>query len=375
MTIDVRSLFTIETAAGILQKGLEIAQALGVSVSSWRTGDPTRSLYVYLADVLAEHDEIRATFTRAGFLSSLEDNDWADVHAAEVFGVERTLATPSTPTITVQNSGGGLYEVVAGDLTFRSSTSQVTFHNTAPATIAPGGGLVVLDLVADIDGSDSTVATDDVDEFVTPLLGVGIVSSTASVGIDKQDLESLKQDCRDTRGALSPNGPPDAYEYVVRNETLTGVTTITRSRSTSDSPTGQVTVYCAGPDGPVSGPSVTAAQAAIDTWATPLTITATAVSASAQTIDVTAVVDGDSTPADFAALVEAALQARFALFPIADEGGATVFRDGLFPVIRRPLDPNGSDSSVTVTISAPAADVAYTEGEVPVLGVVTITEA
>jgi hypothetical protein len=57
MTISVLSLFTAETAAKILSSGLEIAQVLGLPVSTWRNGDPTKSLYHYLAEVLAAREE------------------------------------------------------------------------------------------------------------------------------------------------------------------------------------------------------------------------------------------------------------------------------------------------------------------------------
>ena len=52
-TIPVTSLFIVKTAAEIFALGREVAQALGLPVTSWRTGDPTRSLYKYLAEVLA----------------------------------------------------------------------------------------------------------------------------------------------------------------------------------------------------------------------------------------------------------------------------------------------------------------------------------
>jgi hypothetical protein len=95
MTIHVLQLFAVNSAAHILKTGLEVAAALGVPVETWRAGDPTRSLYHYLAEVLAAHDSILASFVRSGFLSSAieqakEDGnlDWLTVLAKEMYGVD-----------------------------------------------------------------------------------------------------------------------------------------------------------------------------------------------------------------------------------------------------------------------------------------------
>jgi hypothetical protein len=74
---------------------------------------------------------------------------------------------------------------------------------------------------------------------------------------------------------LSPNGPRDSYNAVVRDPTLTSDLTITRSRTIDDSTTGDVTVYVAGPSGAVGGTAVGLAQAAVEKWSAPCCITPT----------------------------------------------------------------------------------------------------
>lgn len=365
MTVQIDALLIVDTAATLLARGLDIAQALKLPVASWRTGDPTRSLYKFLAEVLATRDEAAVEFMKGGYLSKAT-GDWLTVLALELYGVERGEATSSTPKVAVHNTGGGLYVVDARDLTFKSSASNATFHNTAGATIA-AGATVTLELEADEPGSSGTVAVNEVDELVTALIGVEVVSSTAAIGLDAQDDPSLKQDCADTLGALSPDGPADAYEYVARSSKLTGVTTVNRSRAVDDDVNLFVDVYIAGPNGAVDGATVTAVQAAIEQWATPLCVKPTVASATNSTVAVTAQISGPNIPDDYVARLTTALQAHFAALPIADDASDYVRRSPLIAKIHDTLD------LTNVVLSVPAADVAYAEGHVPVLGAITIT--
>ena len=318
MTIQVSSLFTVESAAKILDRGLEVARSVGLLVDTWRTGDPTRSLYKYLADVLNTYEEIVAQYIRSGFRSTAE-GDWFTVLAKEVYGVDRVEATFATPTITLSNGGGGHYEIESdGDLTVKSSATDKTFHNTSTGTLAAGSSAIVFELVADEAGSDSTVAVDELDTLITTLLGVTIDSSTAATATDEQSDPSLDDQCGDTLGALSPNGPPDAYQFVARSSDLTGVTDVTRAKSIADDDTGDVTLYVASDSGAVAGASVTAVQAAIEEFATPLCITPTVVNSTPVTVDVTATIEGVDIPTGFEATISAALVTKFKTINISD---------------------------------------------------------
>jgi hypothetical protein len=369
MTIAIEALFVVQTAADILNVGLDLAKAVGLPVTSWRAGDPTRTAYRYLATVLATLEKGNSSYIKSGFLSTADDDDYLTLSASDVYGVDRVESTSSTPTVTVHNGGGGFYNPEAGDLTFKASSSGATFHCTSGGSLLPGESLT-LDLVADVGGSDSTVAVDEVDTLVTTLLGVTVTSSTASVGLDRQDGDSLKQDCRDTRGALSSNGPPDAYEFVVRQSKLTGVSTITKSKSTHDSTTGHVTVYCGGPDGAVDSPSVAAAQTAIETWSTPLCMTPTAVSCTADATAISATISAEDIDTGALARMIAALDAFFLKLPIAGVGGATLRRSALQGEIYKAL----GIQNAAVTVITPAADATYLEGHVPVRGTTIIVE-
>lgn len=370
MTVSIFTLFIVEPAAKSLSAALDLAAFVGLPVTSWREGDPILTLFDHQSRALAAREAPAAEFFKSGFMYTAGE-DWGEVHAAEVYGIERGQSSPATPTVTLHNGGGGYFELDPGDLIVRSSASNVTFHSTSGGTLGLGA-TVTFDLVADVDGSSGNVEVGDIDEIVAPpMADVTVVSNTRSIGADKQSLQSLKQDCADSLGALSPGGPPDAYEFVVRNEKRTGISTITRSRSTNDGDDGHVTVYCAGPSGAVDGASVTAAQAAIDRWATPLGFTATAVSAVNQTVNVAATINRVGVTAT----VTLAVEALFSRFPIADEDGAFVGRDAIIQAIRATIDPTLTDLSLRVNLTAPPADVPYVEGQVPVPGTIGIAEA
>lgn len=363
MTIEITALFVAQTAERLLQLGLEVAQAIGLPVTSWRSGDPTRSLYRYMADALAAREQVGSEFIRAGFLSTAE-GDWKTVVASETYGVERTEAVESTPTATLTNAGGGFYEIAPGDLTLKASSTGATFHNTTGGTLSAGVTLA-FSLIADEAGSAGTVAANEIDELVTTLLGVSVVSSTYGVGTDAQSDDELEDQCNDTLGALSPNGPADAYEYVAKNSALTGVTEVNRARSSNDSTAGTVSVHVASASGAVSAPSLAAIQDALEQWATPLCVTPTALSATPITVSITATIHGEDIPAGFASTIATALAVFFAQTQI----GEAVYRSAIIAAIHGAVPEIDS-----VVLSVPAADAVLVASEVPVLGTVAVTE-
>jgi hypothetical protein len=367
MTDSLQHLVATTTEAEYLAQGLAKADAAGCVTTSWRTGDPTLSLYHFLSEALANKDERIAEYVRGGILS-LAIGEWLTIHAREVYGVEQEAATYATPSVSIRNTKGAYYSIDSGDMTFRSSVTGKTYHNTSgPHTLNGVGATATLALTADEPGADSSVGVNEVDEIVTTYLGIVIDSSTASSGTDEQDPEALKAQCLATLGALSPNGPSDAYDYVVCNSALTGSTEITRSRAYGDSDTGDVIVYVAKGSGVVSGGALAKALAAVEQWATPLCVTPTVVGATLVALPVNATVTGDNLPSDYAdvgtALVSAMIQAT--------RVSGFLARSAIIAVLHK-LAVDGGATDVAVTLSSPAADVTLDAGRVLVPGLVTI---
>jgi hypothetical protein len=194
-------------------------------------------------------------------------------------------------------------------------------------------------------------------------------SSTAAVASDEPTPDEIDALCRATLGALSPNGPADAYEYVALNSELTGVTEINRAHTIDDSATGDVTLVVASASGTVSGPSLTAVQDAVEIWATPNCVTPTVISATPVPQAVTYTCAGENIPAGFNETVEGLHGVLFAAIQI----GGVVARSAIIATIHVALVSLGA-TDLIITLTVPAADSDLAETEVVVLDIVTGTE-
>lgn len=371
------SLLIEETKAEIYARGLAVATALGLPVTSWVAGDPTRSLYHYVAEVLSTLESMAAGFVGSGFLD-YATGDWLTLLADQIYNVQRVEATYASTTVRLANTGGGIFVIAPGDVVVKNSTTGKTYTNIDGGTLL--GSPLNLDLVftADESGSASSADATDIDTMVTTLLGVTCSNPTAALGLDEEADTSVRERCRAKLGTLSATGPRDAYDSVVRDSTLTGNTEITRSRTVADSVTGDVTTYVAGASGAVSGAAVTAAQAAVEEWATPLCITPAVSNCSSVTIAVTyslwLYTSVGETTATIEAAVEAALEELFAVRPIGGDiiAPATTGKiyKSLIESTIRGVYPN---HAFRVSVSAPAGDTSLGINEVAALGVVTPT--
>lgn len=379
------SLLVRETKEAIYARALDIATALGLPVSSWQPGDPTRSYYHLQSEVLDALEGVVVGFIGGGYLDFApadnlagQDFSWLDIVAKQVFNVDVQQASFATTSVVLTNGGGGLYDdIEPGDLTFKNSTTDKTYRNTTGGTLASGPGTTLtVTVVADEAGSDSSAGAGEIDEMVTTLLGVTCTNPTAAVGTDKWDRATIIQQCRDKLGSFSPNGPREAYAYVARNAELTGTTVVTRVRVYADSDTGAVTVYLASGSGGVLEPDRALVEAAILKWATPLCITPTVLSATPNVIDVTYELwvykSVNKTAAEIEDDVEAALEQMLAKRPIGGDviapATGRVYHTMIDSTIRGLYPQN-----FRVSLSVPSGDIDLAENEVPALGTVTAT--
>ena len=391
----LNSLLTQQTLTDYYNAALSIAQQLGLSTTSWQPGDPTRSLFYLESQLLAVLDQIVTGFGQSGFLdyAALPVKDpitgnplpastsWLNVLAQQVYNVTVPPATYATTAETLTNAGGGFFVFGPGDLQFSNPTTGATYHNTTGGTLTPvgtPGAVLSITVVADVAGSAGNASANAINTLVTPLLGVTCTNPAAATGIDQQSAAVTIQQCRNKLASLSPNGPAGAYSYVALNSALTGTVNITRCRVYPNSVTGQVQIYVAGPSGLVSPSDVTAAQNAVQTWATPLCITPTVASANAVNVPVTYTLwlytSVNQTSAQIQTAVQNALANYFANRPIGGDiippaATGSLYLSELQAVIGA-VFPN---QTFKVTVSAPAGDVALNNGDVPVLGVVTGT--
>lgn len=372
------SLLYTETKAAIYARGLAVATALGLPVTSWVAGDPTRSLYHFLAEQFYYLERNVAGYIASGFLDYAE-GDWLTMLAEQVYRVTRVEATFATVTIKLTNGGGGLYPIEVGDVVVKSSSGGQTYTNTEAGTLASGvGEKLELSFTADIAGSGGTEAALGIDTLVTTMLDVTVVNDLAAVGLDAESDADLRARCRAKLGMLSPNGPRDAYNFVVKSSEYTLATDITRSRTVGDSATGEVTVYVASASGAAAGASVTAAQSAVELWAAPLCITPTVVNASVVSVPVTYELwmydSVGETTADVEAAIGTALGVMFAARPIGGDVIAPATSGKLYQsLISSTIKAVYPSHTFRVVVTAPAGDTSLTIGQVATLGLVTAT--
>lgn len=370
MTLSVEALISMLSEDEFLALGLELAAALELPVTSWRDGDPTRTYYHFLARALARYDGVNAEFVKSGFLDDAE-GDWLALLAYEVYGVTKQEDAAATPTVTFTNTGGGVFSLEAGQLVVKSELSGQTYHN-AEAFALTAGETATFDFEADDPGANSSVSANDVDTIVAPsLLGVTIVSSTASLGADGETDAELRVRCRASVPAFSPASPLGAYEYVALSSALTGNTSINRAKAYGNDD-GTVTIYVATLDGAADAAAVTAAQNAVLEWATPLTVRPTASSAAVEAVTMTVTIRRRAGFVDSLANITEALtsvvEALFASTPIGNEG-----EDLAESVIVAAIHATYPDKLLSVGLST--GDIALATNEVPSLSSLAVVEA
>lgn len=363
--LSVFALIARQTAAEFYTAALELAELVGLPVSTWRTGDPTRTLLRADADAFETLDTAQAEFAKSGFLETAE-GDWLTLRAEDVYGVEREDATFATSTVALSNAGGGLYELAPGGLIVKNSTTGATYANQATITVSPGPSTIDVSVVAQEAGAGGSADLDAIDTIVSPALtGVTITASTVAVGSDAQSDAGLREQCLATLGSLSPAGPADAYEYVARNSALTGIEGVSRAAASGDNATGTVTVYVATTTAALDAPSVAAIQSAVNQWARPLAMVATVQSGTPQSVDV----DLTLTPArpEMQDVAEAAIDEYFASI----EFGGTIAPDAIQSAVRVAIVAAGS--SVTVVVCTDPSLTVLGASAFPVRGTVVLS--
>lgn len=378
-TLTLSQVITALTVDNVKTGLYSIATSVGLNVTTWGEGDPTRTIFAVMAQAAANREGVIVAAIKGGLLDYASEA-WLTLLASNVYNVSRIEETFASGQITLTSSGADTYVLAAGDLVVESTTTGKTYRNTSGGTLN-GGGTLTLDILAEEAGSASTSGATEIDGVVTPtLLNVTVANAASVVGADAESDEALRERCRDSLGALSPNGPAAAYEYVAKSTLRADgtVVDINRVRVSPSSSTGLVTVTLAAPTGaPIAG-DVTLVESAINSSVVPLTATPTIAAATENTIAVTyelfVISDEPQTDGEIEAAVQANLEAYFAAVPIGGvEKTAGVYRiylDTIESLIAKTI-PDAK--LIDVDVSLPAGDVTMLATEVPILGTVTPT--
>lgn len=378
-------LYSPLTREQVEAKFLVIAEALGFDITAWEPLSSVRTFNAIVAQAMSNETQTTTLMARSVLLDFAANTDgtinpWLTLFGKSWFDVEREEATFATTTVTLTNASVTPYTINPGDLHF-AVTSGVNegalYSNTTEGVLAASGTLDVT-VVADIAGSSSSATAGTITTMVTPLAGVTAANSLPANGKDDELDPPYVLRLKSSFGALSPNGPEDAYRFFALNALHADGTPVdvNRARISPYSPTGQVIVYVASTSGVVPG---TVGNLATDLGlvadnifrnAMAITDTPTISSAAGLNVTIQATVYMRATNTLDAATVKAKVLARllsyFTTVPIGGTdigGGGKLFLDAVIGEIY-----NAIPSQVAqVVITSPGSDVSMTVNQVAVL--------
>jgi uncharacterized phage protein gp47/JayE len=381
-TFSLDELTTPLTVDQVRKSIYDVLAAIGVNTTAWKPGAVVRTMIAAAAIILASLSALTALIARGGFLD-LAEGAWLRLKAFYDYGVEWNGPSFATGDITLNNTAGGVYTYDPDDLILVNTATGKSYRNVNPVSIGALQTGITVTIRAVESGSASTALPGEI-AFGSPVLGVNIVQTATITGADGEDDPSLRARSRERTGALSPNGPQDAYAYVAKSAkradgTPIGVTRVNAKRDG----VGGIDVYVASDIGAIPG---TVGNLATDLGvvdeemqrkSTPLTVTLRTHAATAVPVDVLGGVwifaSAGYTVDQVRAAVQGELIEFFRTAPIGGFSGGYIYRDAILAVIGRArvnaLDPKSPRLGIfRVEIPVPAANIPLSPDEFPVLG-------
>lgn len=373
MTITIDDLVSPPSADELRQALYDLYEGLGLQVTTWHPGDPTRTLTAATAQILAVFAELQAQAIRGGFRDDAEEG-WLELLSRLMYGVDKITATFATVDLTFDNAGGGVFAYDPGEVIAKNPLTGKTYVNTAALAIGALETGVICPFIAQEAGSESNAGAGDISELVTAMLNVTVTNATAASADDTETNESLRERDVLSLGALSPDGPSAAYEFIAKTPALNGGVAVTRARQSTPAGDGTFTLWIAGSAGAVGPSDVATVQDAIDELAVTSTATCTVESAtpSALTVSVDLYVPASAAilDADWESEAKAALIAYVDALQIGGldlgAGGKVLWR-ALVGVLEALDGGDGAHPKPLQATLGSETDVALAENEVATL--------
>jgi len=364
MVATVASLITARSADAIVSEQLDVLAGEEFPVTSWQPGSVPRSLVKADATSMAAMDTNVANLAKAAFLDDSE-GDWLVLLAKSRFDVDAEPAgyTVGRVLLTVA-SGAGPYTLSAAQLLVSDGARRWRSTNTG-SVVVTSAAPVSIEVRAESAGAAYNVASGAVTQVITPALAGLSVSNpvyasgtwVTTAGADRESDASVRARCRARWGTLGRGANDAAYVYWARTG-HSRTAEVTRASVVWGIGDGTLTIYLAGPSGPVSTPVENAVGAWIERNK-PGTDYPTVVSASARVVSLVATVrvDAASDSAANRALATDALAAYFAALAIGDDVDLGALYHALYQ----------ATGVIDVDISQPASDVSVNTNEVATL--------
>jgi hypothetical protein len=384
MTTSLQDLVTPKTRDDVVADELTTATSEGLQTTTWQVGSVIRTVLVIVAQSVSDLSTVIIEPIKGGFGDLLSSLPWATVWAKGQFNVDAITALPATGAITITNPTSKAYQQAAGELIVAHSVTGKTYRNVATVTIPASSTVTDVQISSEGVGTSNNAAPGFVTVLVGPSMdGVTITNPLAVLGADDETVSALVTRSRESLGALSPNGPKDAYNYVAKTPALSPTATpITKAVTFLDAGSGDVAVYLATADGSPVPSDVAIVQTGIDTYAEPWGTDAFAVAADNVAIDVTYTVwvkTTSLTTAQITSAIATALSVFFSGTETNPIGGIVtppatgfVYADSLIVAITTATLSNGTTLGIVrADLTLPTADVAIAKNQVAVLGTVT----
>lgn len=377
MTVSLLDLTTPLTKEQVESAIYDTMAGLGVNTTGWKAGSVARAIVTGVSIVQSAFSVLQSAVIAQQYLDFAE-GDWLKLLAKYGFGINIDLlgATFATGQLTLTNSGGGVYTLDPGDYVARNPDTLKTYKNTASFTLGAVSSITIA-IQAEEAGADSTSGPGQITESTTPLGGVTNSNAAAVVGRDPETDPNIRTLCRQKLGALSPNGPADAYAYFAKTATRPDGSNVgvRRTRNAPDG-YGRLTTYVASATGALSNDDLAIVDEAIQKKAAPLCVTATTSNATNKTIAVsyTAIMYNTSgdTEAEIKDNIDDSIANFFAIEPIGGneangQGTGRVYMDAIKAAIVAAYPAQ----IFHVILAAPVLDPEMGLSDIPILGTVT----
>lgn len=344
-----------------------VLEDLGFQAKSWQSGSVQLTILYLGAEIFSKLSDMVAALLKgafnststATFLTKFSDSHYANTRQAAV-------TTQGTCKLTLA-AGFGPYTIAVSQLIATDGTR--TFRNTTGGTLSAGTTPLGLTFEAEVAGADSNVANNTITQLVTPLAGVTVNNPSPSgstpwitrSGVDVETDAKLQTRNRTKWPTLSIEYPAQGYENVALE-----VANVTRAKVDDTNPRGPgtVDVYCAGATGTAASGDVTAVQAKLDARRA-VTADVDAIAAPELLISFTGTIYVEAAKNTVAKQTE--IQAALAAYINGLDIGGTILPPATSGAALRSemiAALTGVDGVVSVSLTAPAADVAMTAFQV-----------
>jgi phage-related baseplate assembly protein len=347
---------------------LQVLADLGLPTTAWQETSTVRELIYTAANSDAILSDSITPAARAGLLDYAE-GQWLTLTASQEYGVDRIESTIATGDIRLTETEGVPQSFSPGDVRVLNEATGKTYTNTEGGTLSANSTLD-LAFAADEPGSASDLVDGQTLSLVIAIPGVTPSWVADLLGQDQETDAALRDRCRDSMAAASPNGPADAYDYFAKSTLRPDGTAIGVTRSKTAEANATVTLYVADADGAITSPDVAYIQENIDLHVTPTGFTAIVLSAATLGIPIALslrrTVGASASIASLEVLITAAIASYFSSIPVGGETAQTfhgVFKSTIVQRVRNA----GGDNVADVVVTAPASDVALANNQVPVI--------